>query len=337
MLKVVYRGADLSRTAGLLLALASGGAFGQDLIIESNPAGKNHTHYREILGKWMDSRIPPSMAKSPAPGLTAPGACGSRKTVFSGPNVETSAPATARFFPLFQEPGRYHVYVTWPRAANASSVRYVIRHAHGSAERVVDQNGWGYPPGECNAGVWVPLGEYDFAAGEDQYVEVRSDPDVRELDPRWYGQVYADAVRFTREPLADLGTPLPPEAPPAPQGRELPLQLQREPLPWEPDLDSAWRRARAEKKNLLVYFFQADSEGALAIEEKLFARPEIHAALQARFVLVRLNHAMYRDLAQKLGVFRANLMNLYRSDGEAVAQLTHESTPEEFLDVLRRM
>ncbi len=319
------------------LVISAGGASAQDLIVESHATGKNFSHYKEVTGKWIDSRIPPSLAKSSAPGLTAPGLCGTRKTLFSGPNVTTTGPATARFLPKLERAGHYYVYATWPRAANATPVRYVVRHAEGFTDAVVAQNGFGAPPYECNAGVWVPLGDFDFVPGDDQYVEVGAEPGIRELDTRWYGQVYADAVRFSSSPLADLGTPLGPEAPPPPQGTELPLQIQHKPLPWESELDPAMTRARSEKKNILVFFHLPFSGGTTSIEQKLLSIPEIRAALDARFVMVRLDFSKSQETANRLGVFRANVITLYNSQGEAAVQLTDDNTPPEFLDALRKL
>ena len=304
-----------------------------DLIIESGPSGKNNQWYQEIQGKWMDSRIPALVAKSMAPGLSAPDICVTRKTVFSGPNIDTTGPARARFAPSFSAAGHYHVYATWPRGANANQVTYDIKHASGTAHKTVVQNGWGAPGSPCNAGVWVPLGDYNFEAGNQNYVEVSVDDNVQLLEPNWYGQMYADAVRFTKAPLEDLGRPIPPQSPPLWPGNEPPTDMAVAPLKWQEDFEAARAEAARSKKRLLMYFTSPDAY--LDHFEKMFQDPTIQGIIQNDYVAVRLDMTKYDKLARQLNIFRAGSITVFDSKGQPLGVFTQPSTPPTFATKLR--
>jgi hypothetical protein len=169
---------------GALIAFVASGVRAQDtdFIIESRSDGLNNQFYQEISGKWMDSNIPPELAKSSAPGASK---CGTRKSAFSGPNITVIGPSAARFsLPTLQRASHLYVYATWPRGANAMPVNFRIRHAAGLNVRQIAQDGWGVLPAGCNAGQWILLGDYDFS-GANQYVEVATENDATALEPRW--------------------------------------------------------------------------------------------------------------------------------------------------------
>ncbi len=52
-------------------------------------------------------------------------------------------PASATFVPRLTTAGEYEVFATWGPAANARSVRYVVQHADGADDVIVNQNGGG--------------------------------------------------------------------------------------------------------------------------------------------------------------------------------------------------
>jgi len=316
----------------------------QDIIIETQKEGQNFDHYEEIEGKWIDSRTPPKTAKSSAPGCTNPEKCGTRKYIFSrgtpdqpdpGGNAE---PAAARFYPRFSAPGHYYVYVTWPRAANASPVKYIVKHAKGMDTKELTQDGWGGSPnGISNANIWVLVGDYDFAAGNDQYVELRVDKSVRAVAPRNFGQVYADAVRFSSKPLEDTGqaalatvtpsaggiTP-PPVTTPAVVGQ----------LKWYENIQDAQRAATSSNKRILLFFYAPSSERSQAVEKSLTS-PEVSTILQKSYVLVRLNFLENTKIAYSLGAFKAGTINVYDSQGNALFQIADRLTPAELAEKLR--
>jgi len=332
----VIRFSSVALVAMLTVFMHCPVAWGQDLVIEAAPGGKNNNLYREHYGKWMDSRIPPQVAKSWAPGLTPPGTGTSRKTVFSGPNIVTTGPAMARFTPDFKEKGRYHVYVTWPRGANAAPVRYVIEHAGGAETKKLTQNGWGAPGSDCNAGTWISLGEYEFNPGKEQFVELHVEADVRLLEPNWYGQAYADAVCFSKEPLKELGVAMSPQAPPAWPGSEPPTQLATEPLKWSPELPKAWGEARAHNRRMLLYFF---SEDAFLdhYDKMLFLHPAVQALIQSRMVPVRIDMKKDAALAKKLGIGRAGTIAVYDANGTPLKLMPTSPSPDDFIKELQNL
>ena len=136
--------ARIALVFGLSIALSV--ATAADIIVESRSEGQNYSSYKELSGKWLDSNNPPETSKSNADGLS-PQTIGSRKTTIprytSG--SKTDIIAAARFTPAIDAVGDYHVYVTFPRAANATPVRYVIHHAKGEDTKEITQDGWGAP------------------------------------------------------------------------------------------------------------------------------------------------------------------------------------------------
>lgn len=207
-LKLVKTGASTARTTGRTGETATPPAAsgtGERLIIEAGADGLNHKQYKEISGKWIDSRIPAEAAKSAASGLTAQGKGISRKSVFSDPGRDhvATVPAIARFYPKFESEGHYNVYVTWPRGGNARPVEYVVRHAGGEAKRTFAQDGYGLPGAAAMADSWISLGDYDFVPGDDNYVEIQLNPGAHASQSKASGQVYADAVCFSPTALPD--------------------------------------------------------------------------------------------------------------------------------------
>lgn len=84
--------------------------------------------------------------------------------------------------PSIPERGEYAVYVSYASLKNSSSAaRYSVHHLGGTAEFLVDQRKAG--------GTWVYLGTFEFAAGNDGYVELDNKGTSGQV-------VSADAVRF---------------------------------------------------------------------------------------------------------------------------------------------
>lgn len=188
----------------LLFACLPETAHALDLIIESRKAGNSSGEFKGIRGKWLASQ-----RKSSAPGLMGESGSGSRKVILGSLQRQTtrslrslsSAPAAARFLPNLTTRQRLHVYITWPAGANVQPVTITVRHAEGEEKMAYAQRGYG--TGEKNnANRWIPLGEFDFLPGEDQYVEMRVDPGFSTVYPGRQIDFVADAVRFTTEQLA---------------------------------------------------------------------------------------------------------------------------------------
>ncbi|MGC8840594.1 MAG: hypothetical protein ACP5QZ_03970 [Candidatus Sumerlaeaceae bacterium] len=330
--------------AALVVLFGATTLRGQDLIIETQKEGQNSDHYEELEGKWMDSKMPPATAKSRAPGCTDGNKCGTRKYLFSAGTPDAPddkgnpEPAAARFYPRFSTPGHYYVYATWPRAANATPVKYIVKHAKGTDTKELTQDGWGDGgTGISNANTWVLIGDYDFNAGDDQYVELRVDKDVRPVSPKNYGQVYADAIRFSSKPLenpgqAALATVTPSAGGAAPQPQATPTVVGQ--LKWFENIQDAQRAAAGTNKRILLFFYAPTSERSQLLEKNL-ASPEVAAILQNSYVLTRLNFLENTKVAYSLGVFKAGVINVYDSQGNALFQINERLTPSELAEKLK--
>lgn len=327
----------------VLLGVGAQLVCAQDLIIETQKEGQNFDHYEEIEGKWMDSRIPAATAKSRAPGCTDGNKCGTRKYLFSTGTPDqpdpkgNPEPATVRFYPRFSAPGHYYVYATWPRAANATPVKYIVKHAKGSDTKELTQDGWGGSgTGISNANTWVLIGDYDFAAGNDQYVELHVDQSVRPVSPKNYGQVNADAVRFTSKPLEDTGqAALATVTPAAPSvgSQPTPTPMVVGQLKWYENIRDAQQAAVQSNKRILLFFYSPTSERSQAIEKAL-ASSEVQPILEKSYVLVRLNFVENTKTAYSLGAFKAGVINVYDTQGNGLFQVTERLTASELAEKL---
>ncbi len=310
------------------ILLSASAVPADDIVVESRAEGRGHSGYKELEGKWMDSNTPVSRAKSTAPGVSA-GTIGSRKFMFSPEGTTATAapakpavPSRVRFSPNVSAAGSYYVYATWPGAANAGPINLTVRHAKGEEKRTIEQDGWGVVKTGGNANQWVPLGNYEFKPGEDQYVEMATGPDVKALGPNLAGQVYADAVRFTTDALGadQLHGPKPKAVAktPAPD----------EPLQWQYDLATAQGIANDRGKRILLFFQSPGSPASQRMEDAL-NDPAVRAVLNSDYVCVRLNFAENTDMAYRLRVFRGGTLSLYDSTGNALGMVTESMTPRD--------
>jgi serine/threonine protein kinase len=183
-------------------AAAPGTGQLEEFLVETHPLGMNTNCYEELSGAW--SPVPPSLfAKSQAPGVTTSFKCGTRRIEPS----QGGQDAVARFRLPLEEPGRYGVYVTWARTANARAVTYQIRHADGATSVVLQQRGLAGDGGVFDR--WVCLGTFSFAAGAGQGVDIVVPAQVQPVSPSAPAIAYADAILFSKtapESVVPLGS-----------------------------------------------------------------------------------------------------------------------------------
>lgn len=312
------------------------------IIVESRPEGKNAANYKEVEGAWMASA-----GKSHAPGLSDSGTVGTRKALCNGGTENLSRPATAaaRFSPKLSAPGHAYVYVTWPREANAAPVTYTIKNAKGSETKTLKQDGWG-AGGPANGGMWVPLGEFDFNPGDDQYVEVRNTgPDVFGVHKGAIAAVFADAVEFSPTPLQDTGLvsidgargkqSASSGAPPTPKAPVAASSGSVRSLQWETDIEKAMAQAGQQNKRILVFFFSPESATSRDYDSNVFISQPVKDLLGGGFVCVRLNFVENTDLAYKLGIFKAGTIVIYDAKGTPLDKIEGRSTAEQFASRLK--
>jgi hypothetical protein len=322
----------------------------EDIVIEARAEGQNYDRYKETAGKWTDSNNPPLTAKSGAPGLTPQGKCGSRKFPLGpGGGDANQILASARFTPKVSKAGHYYVYVTFPKASNATPVKYLVKHAKGQETKSIAQDGWG-AVGSPNASVWVGLGDYDFGPSDDQYVEMQVGADAGAPDPRTPGQAFADGMRFSTDQISDskqassgpAATPkagdaavasTPAGAPaPAEPGAARPTDVQ---LSWLEDIRSAQDIAGKSGKKIFVFFYSPESERSNNYDRKVFNDPKVKQVLKDGYVLVRVNIDENRSLANNLQVFRAGTINIYDDRGNGINQFTETMDAEELSSKLK--
>ncbi len=309
-----------------LFALATSPANAADILVESRNGGQNHNRYTEPRGGFLDSNTPAETAKSSAPGVTL--GIGSRKaTVPEEPSSPTDIIASARFTPPIETEGNYHVYITFPRASNANPISILVKSADGEETRQVLQDGWG-ARGVSNANRWVPVGQFRFTPEGEQYVELRITGETQAADTRNQGQMFADAVRFSTEPVAATG-PAParpaqsqPTASTTPTVPTLPTNTPVQ-LVWADSLTEARTLASEARKNVFVYFYSPASARSSDYDTQVLNTPAVQAAIQQGFVPVRINMDQNAELAVQLQVFRAGTIGLYNAQaGNELLKIT---------------
>lgn len=332
-----------------------------DIVIESRKEGKNNDQYSEPAGTWIDSNNPPTTAKSGASGLTPQGQIGSRKFLLKDPPTgdRNTVLAAARFAPKITTPGRYYVYSTWPKAGNATDVLYVVKHARGESIVPVTQDGFGYS-GVQNANEWYLLGDYEFAPGAENYVEIRATGATKSVNPnpRDIGQIFADAVRFSTQPLSEgvtnasgsTGGVQPGYAPPASSAQPSAYQpaapapsayqggygsASSAQLNWLDSIERGLQTAAREGKKIFVFFYSPEGNRSRRYEQDVFENPAVKPLLQDKFVLVRINLLENQQLASTMRVFKAGTINIYDTRGEGIDQITEMLEAPELAAKLR--
>lgn len=304
----------------VLFTLLASPSTAADILVESRNGGQNHNGYSEPRGGFLDSNTPAETAKSAAPGVTL--GIGSRKaTVPEQPSSATDVIASARFSPPIETAGNYHVYITFPRAANANPINVMVKSADGEETRKVLQDGWG-ARGASNANRWVQVGQFRFTPEGDQYVELRITGETQAADPRNQGQMFADAVRFSTEPIAATA---PAPARPAQTQSTVPTLPSNTPvqLVWADSLTEARTLASEAGKNVFVYYYSPASARSSDYDTQVLNTPAVQAAIQQGFVPVRINMDQNAELAVQLQIFRAGTIGLYNAQaGNELLKIT---------------
>lgn len=317
-----------------------------DIIIESRIGGQNNDGYKEMSGKWLDSNNPPDTSKSSAPGLTPQGQIGSRKTAASFDTAggdKNTVLSAARFTPKIETAGDYHVYVTFSKAGNATPVTYVIKDSAGEKKVDIVQYGWG-AASVSNANQWVDLGVFKFTPGADQYVEMQVTGATGSVDTTNNPQAFADAVRFSTEPVAEA---VPAGTAPAPQvttfGKPLAGAPAQAPaaqpdtgeIAWVGSLATGRSEATTQNRKLFVFFYSPQSARSTDYEKNVINDPRVKGVLKGGFVSVKVNMDTDRELASQLQVYRAGTVNVY--DAATGNGLEHISDTPDVDELIKRL
>lgn len=127
-----------------------------------------------------------------------------------------------------------------------------------------------------------------------------------------------------------LATPV--GAPAQPVGT--PKVLSADPIPWQGSLTAAMAQARQTNRKILVFFENRDINVSREMDVGVFADLRVRAAVQAKYVPVKLNMAADAELARKLGVFQAGVIAFYNADGTAITHVKGVSSAEEILRII---
>jgi serine/threonine protein kinase len=284
-----------------------------DIVIEAATNGINASKFHPTTNNWGEiQRL--GGYKSIAPGLSQPQVSSARVFHFYEPYSPTIAfpPAVARWLPDPPVARKYHVYATWPPRANAMPVRYKIRHAEGETSLTIRQDGWGHL-GSPDSHLWVSLGEFTFAPGQDTYVELEAGTDIRPITPQRHGEVVADAMYFATKPL-DLGTTMPTLASSIETSTVTPaadaISTKPKEIEWETDLAQVRQRAKTENRAMLLFicypvsatFTHPLNRFRDYCENRLFVDPALNQELKQCGILTFVDTSKHPDAAAELGV-----------------------------------
>ncbi len=157
--------------ASVVLAIGASPLWAAEVIVDNNTAG-----FTVVSGSWTTS--------------TATGAYGSN---YRYAKTSTRGTSQVRWQPTIPSAGDYQVFVWYPGATNRpTDARYTVYYNGGSQAVTVNQT--------ANAGQWVLLGTFNFAAGSTSNGRVTLTNRSSISNKR----VAADAVRFYKPELPSL-------------------------------------------------------------------------------------------------------------------------------------
>ncbi|MBX7244768.1 MAG: protein kinase [Candidatus Sumerlaeaceae bacterium] len=305
--------------------------------------------YREIAGEWRTVRD--GATRSFGTFLDPFRSRDARVMRFYGPfekKIFAPLPARARFYPNLTTSGHYTVYTIWPSNGNAWPVNYHIHHAGGETSVSLVYDGFGIE-GPPNSNLWTPLGEYQFLAGSENYVEVEVPANVKPLTWARQGDVIPDAMLFAARPLTvKTGTPrlAPPSLPSTvtEDNGTVPAQLL-----FENSLEEAIRRAGTAKLGIvaMVYhpasamFIHPLNENRNYVDNRLFNNNITVPILQKDYVVARISLMEHPETVKKLGAPDATTsLFILGPDGSVRKMLTGKElliSPPEFREMLESL
>lgn len=106
---------------------------------------------------------------------------------------------------------------------------------------------------------------------------------------------------------------------------------------FQPDFASAQALATQTNRLLVVHFWAPWCEPCLRMEHDVLSAPGLGAALEKRFVLVKVNRDRDPELAEQLGVRYLPTDVVLSPDGKVVGRLPASLTPQDYLTRLHQM
>ncbi|MBN2293478.1 MAG: thioredoxin family protein [Pirellulales bacterium] len=106
---------------------------------------------------------------------------------------------------------------------------------------------------------------------------------------------------------------------------------------WQSDLETAKREALRTNRLVLVHYWATWCHACYKMEEEVFSRSEVAAAINQKFVPVKLNFDHYQADARAMGVTKLPIDIVMTPDGQIVEKLLGRVEPEEYLNRLAQV
>jgi thiol-disulfide isomerase/thioredoxin/YHS domain-containing protein len=107
-------------------------------------------------------------------------------------------------------------------------------------------------------------------------------------------------------------------------------------MPWQPDLETAKRVAAQTNRLVLIHFWAPWCRPCLRMEQDVFSKPETAKALEANFVLVKLNADDAPGTARLYGVSSLPSDVITLPNGRLVSQLQSPPTATQYVQMMNR-
>jgi protein disulfide-isomerase len=107
----------------------------------------------------------------------------------------------------------------------------------------------------------------------------------------------------------------------------VPAAAQQPGIRWQPDIESAKVQAQQTGRLVLVHFWTPECGPCLALDQNVFNQPGVAAAIEQRFVPVKLNANENVATASGFGIMRVPTDVILTSDGQEIAKLISPPTP----------
>jgi len=133
-----------------------------------------------------------------------------------------------------------------------------------------------------------------------------------------------------------LGLVKPLATPTASFGGGLTPPIQAPPLTWQKDIPTALDLAKKQKKKILVFFANPDSENSNYVEKKILEDPRVRAVIANTWLMVKCDMRTDAELARQLQAFRAGTLGFYKSDGTPIRPHMVPRTPDELLEAIKQ-
>ncbi len=107
-------------------------------------------------------------------------------------------------------------------------------------------------------------------------------------------------------------------------------------MPWQPDLETAKRVAAQSNRLVLIHFWAPWCRPCMRMEQDVFSKPETAKALEANFVLVKLNADDAPGTARLYGVSSLPSDVITLPNGRLVSQLQSPPTASQYVQMMNR-